>query len=557
MTLGIPETFILDVQNAGDSPAYEVFLSDQLPDDVVDGGMCDAAPSVLTARGFQSNGTTPVSGALTEGVDFTTAFSGRPGCVWTLTFTSAQTVIGVGERLIVTYETQIDADTLNMVALTNVGGATEWKSTDGGNPPTATDRRTYTEVLTNGTPLVLDHEDPHAVGVELPAYLFEKTVHDPISGTPITTAAPGDTVRYRLTLQNVGDPDFIDLDFTDELDALNTPPAFVAGTLNVVTLPGGGTDASDPNGGAQGTGLLDIRDLTLNTGAPPLVIEFDITLATTLVDGTVVTNQSQLALNGALFDESDDPTVNGQADPFVDGDEDPTTLTIVVPPVGVLEKDITQATATIGEAFSYRITVPATPFPFPIYDVQITDDLTATGVDLRFLGVTETSGTVSWTPTNVGTDTNLIIQGTPGGIDIAAGDQVELLITVVLEDTSGNSDGTVFTNTADYTYNFADDDSTSELEGDEGTSPPMTIVEPNLTMTKSGPATMVIATPGLFTLDVQNTGDTPAYQVTLSDRFPDGASGGMCDVPPTQRRPSNRRPISWWLISGPEMLSHE
>ena len=109
------------------------------------------------------------------------------------------------------------------------------------------------------------------------------------------------------------------------------------------------------------------------------------------MDGTVVTNQTQLTLNGALFTRSDDPAVNGPADPFVDGDEDPTRLLIAVPAADALLKANTQATATIGEAFAYRITLPATAFAFPMYDVRITDDLTATGADLRFLGVTKIS----------------------------------------------------------------------------------------------------------------------------------------------------------------------
>jgi uncharacterized repeat protein (TIGR01451 family)/fimbrial isopeptide formation D2 family protein len=532
MTLGVPEAFTLDVQNAGDSPAYQVTVSDQLPDGAT-GGMCDAAPTLLTAQVFQADGTTPVSGALAQGVDFTASFAGAPSCLWTLDFTSAQTAIGVGERLILGYETTIDADTQNGVALTNVAGATEWLSTDGSNPLTAADRRTYTEVLTDGTVGVLDHEDAHSVGVALPAYLFEKTVVDPGTGTPITTAAPGDTLRYRLRLENIGQPDFVDLDFSDELDALNVPPAFEPGSLTLVTVPAGAdTGGTDPNGGAQGTGLLDIADLSLNTGGT-LLIEFDITLASTLVDGTVVTNQSQLQLNGALFTQSDDPNVNGPADPFVAGDEDPTQVLIAVPAVGALRKENTQATATIGESFAYRITVPETPFAFPMYDVRITDDLTTSGADLRFLGVTKISPGGAWTPQNTGTDTALVIEDTSIGIDIPAGEQVVVEITVVLEDTSGNFSGQTFTNTADYTFNFADGDDTSELPGGPGTTPPMTIVEPNLTMAKSGPAQMVIGTPETFTLDVQNAGDSPAYEVVLSDRFPDGATGGTCDVAPT------------------------
>ncbi|NIR38514.1 MAG: hypothetical protein GWN79_15240, partial [Actinobacteria bacterium] len=56
-----------------------------------------------------------------------------------------------------------------------------------------------------------------------------------------------------------------------------------------------------------------------------VVIEFDITLDSSLTNGTVVTNQSTLRLDdGSDFALSDDPNVNGTADPDVPGDEDPT-----------------------------------------------------------------------------------------------------------------------------------------------------------------------------------------------------------------------------------------
>ena len=164
------------------------------------------------------------------------------------------------------------------MALTDVAGATEWWSTDGSDPETVSDRRQYSEVLTDGTVGVVDHEDAHSVGVALPAFLFEKTVHDPTSGALLASAAPGDTVRYRLRLENIGQPDFVDLDFTDELDALNSPAAFVPGSLALVTVPAGAdTGGTDPNGGAQGTGLLSVNDLALDTGSS-LLIEFDVTL---------------------------------------------------------------------------------------------------------------------------------------------------------------------------------------------------------------------------------------------------------------------------------------
>jgi hypothetical protein len=41
--------------------------------------------------------------------------------------------------------------------------------------------------------------------------------------------------------------------------------------------------------------------------------------------------------------------------------------------------------------FRYRVTVPETPYAYPIYDVRITDDLTASSADLRFVSVAKVS----------------------------------------------------------------------------------------------------------------------------------------------------------------------
>ncbi|NIT96732.1 MAG: hypothetical protein GWN79_15630, partial [Actinobacteria bacterium] len=86
--------------------------------------------------------------------------------------------------------------------------------------------------------------------------------------------------------------------------------------------------------------------------------QFDIALDPSLADGTVATNQADLIGGTITLAVSDDPNVNGQADPDVQGDEDPTRVVVATVPVGPLLKENTQATASVGEAFSYRITVP-------------------------------------------------------------------------------------------------------------------------------------------------------------------------------------------------------
>ena len=153
-------------------------------------------------------------------------------------------------------------------SLTNVAGATEWFDDDPTNP----DRGRYARTLTDGTVGVDDHEDAHIVATDPLDYLFEKTVVDPISAAPITTAMPGDTLRYRLFFENRSANPLSGFDLRDEVDRLNGAPVFVPGTLALVTVPVGvDTSGTDPNGGAAGTGRLELQGLSVAPGSSMLV----------------------------------------------------------------------------------------------------------------------------------------------------------------------------------------------------------------------------------------------------------------------------------------------
>jgi len=534
LNLGDAGDFTIDVQNSGNSDAWNAEILDRLPSGA-NGGMCDATPSVLSAQVFAADGVTPVPGKppLAEGTDFSLSYTAAPSCELRLNLLTAASAIGPGEHLILTYRAQLDANTQNGVTLTNVAGAIEWSNGDPSNP----ERQTYTRTLTDGTVGVVDHEDAHSVTVMASGTFFEKSVENLTSGaSPAATAAPGDRLRYTLRLRSFDAP-LADLTFYDDLGALNASAAFVPGSLALVpgSIPvGADTSNTNPNGGTNGSGILDVRNLSVPVSGE-LQLQFDITVDPTLLDGTVVLNQAQLLSGNTTLAESDDPNINGPADPDVTGDEDPTRVVIAVAAIDPLLKQNTQSTASIGEVFSYRITVPQTPYPFDIYDVQILDDLAASAADLRFVGVTKISGSQPWTPSNSGTATNLVIEDVATGIDIPAGEQIVLEIQVVLQDTPTNVSGLSFTNTASYRYHWFDGDPTSERPGPAGTTQPMTIVGPDvLTLEKNGPSQMTLGVPGTFTLDVHNAGSGRAWNLTITDQLPDTPTGGTCDAAPTQ-----------------------
>ena len=118
---------------------------------------------------------------------------------------------------------------------------------------------------------------------------------------------PGDVLHYALRLLAT-DSGFTDVIFRDQL-----PPDFVAGSLVFTSLPAGAVNNSNP-----ATGLIDIRGLDVPAGSE-VRVEFNVTLLSTLANGHMVVNQAQLlGSTEAFLADSDDPNVNGQADPDPD-----------------------------------------------------------------------------------------------------------------------------------------------------------------------------------------------------------------------------------------------
>ncbi len=360
LSLGQPGSFTIDTRNTGPNDAWNTTIRDLLPDGAT-GGMCDTTPQVLSAQVFAADGVTPVpgKGPLLAGTDYTLSYTGAPVCELTLAMLTPAAAIDTDQRLIITYRTQLDAGSQDGATLTNVAGAIEWFDDEISNP----DRVTFTRALTDGTVATLDHEDAHTVTVTLRDYLFEKTVANLTTGTdPAVSASPGDRLRYRIRIENRDTTSLDPLSVQDELDRRIAPAVFAAGTRAVVSVPAG-ADASNTNatGGASGTGLLDVRNLNVAPGAAAL-IEFEITLAPVIANGTIAANQSQLEIDGAPLADSDDPNVNGPSDPFVSGDEDPTRVQIVSAPMFRVEKRSADLTGDpmillAGETLRYTITV--------------------------------------------------------------------------------------------------------------------------------------------------------------------------------------------------------
>jgi uncharacterized repeat protein (TIGR01451 family)/fimbrial isopeptide formation D2 family protein len=279
--------------------------------------------------------------------------------------------------------------------------------------------------------------------------------------------------------------------------------------------------------------------------------------------GLTLTNQAQ-GLSYYSFDDEAVPSLgstSGVRETYGPTNTATTTLTTGAP--GALLKENPATTdVTIGETFSYRITVPATPHPTALNDVRILDNLSASAADLSFVSVSKVSGSQPWTPVNTGTATNLVIEDTTNGIDIPAGEQVVIELTVTVNDNATtNVAGLLFNNTASYTYNQLDNNPATQQPGGGSTTADMRIVEPRLVMSKSGPAQMQLGVPETFTLDVQNTGNSTAWDITITDNLPNPSPGGMCDTPPANItaqvfQADGTTAVSGVLVDGTDFVSN-
>ncbi|MGB5577938.1 MAG: choice-of-anchor K domain-containing protein [Woeseiaceae bacterium] len=525
--------FVIGVQNESEGDAYNATLVDQLPDGPT-GGMCDTTPEILSAQVFAADGVTPVpgKGPLVEGTDYSLAYNGAT-CELTFITQTAESVIGVGERLMIVYRTQLDAGSQDGVVLTNVAGATEWFNADASTM--------YSRNLTDGTVGVGDHEDAHSVTVDLPVLRFEKTVTNVTTGEdPGTVATPGDTLRYSLYVENLSDVAVSDFSIVDEIDRLNADPSFQAGTLNVVTIPAG-ADAgnTNANGGAAGNGLLDIRNLSIGGLGESVLVEFEVQLAPVIANDTFVYNQSEIMFGDLSAAVSDDPNVNGAADPNIDGDEDPTQIQIQSAPYFDVDKVSSYITGDpnvllAGETLRYTITVQNTGTDNAT-SVEIVDlvpaNTTYVAGSTTMNGIAVPDGANGASPLIGGILINAPQDTTPGAMNASVADNLATIVfdVALYPDVP---DGTIISNQA---FVSAVDQGVADIPSDDPRTP---IVDdptqdvvgnyPLLFAPKSAALQVDMGTPGIvdpgdvlrYTITVYNNGTVPATAVELIDVVP-------------------------------------
>lgn len=537
--------YTLNAQNTGGSDAWNTTITDNLP-----AGMSTFSPvPTVTAQIFAPDGVTPVSAPLVNGTDFALTWNGGSSSPSQLILTMLDTTkIAPNQRLIITYQAQLDSTGVaSGTTLTNIAGATRWFSANS----SFAGRRQYDRTIADGTPGTLDFQDVYQVTAALSGYYFQKTVRDLTTGTyPATTAFPGDRLHYTMLLQNFTLPALGGITITDNL------PAGLGSISNITITPAGGAiSVIQPGGGTPGS--ITISGLNLPGGAAitsQIQIEFDATLDANLPNGTIVSNQAGLTgtdSNGQAWSgPSDDPYINGTV--LLGSVGDPALLTIQAP--GALSKANIQGSATIGEQFSYLIKVPATPTNVPLYDVRILDNLGLSAANMTLVGAQVISGG-TWNLTNTGTGTNIILQDLNSGIDIPAGGQAVIRVTVALQNSTTNRGGVTFTNSASYTYDKINGDSLTQVTGSAAATSGMTVVEPHLTAAKSvsyaSPAGKSITAPAApgdvlrYTVTIRNDGSSEAYDADVTDFLPANVSL----VPGSATAQINGVPVSGFITT--------
>jgi uncharacterized repeat protein (TIGR01451 family)/fimbrial isopeptide formation D2 family protein len=246
----------ITVTNSGSAPAYDTMIQDTLPI-----GVRTSTPTITSVT---------VNGSPTT-LSSTTYVSSSG--VFTLPLTDVQE-IDPSATAVINYDVTVDSPITNGVTLINSASVASYDSklsTD------TVERRVYASA---------GPASAATITAQSAAVMVAKSVN-------LANANPGDTLLYTITLTNSGSLAASTATLTDTLDA-NLQP----GTLsNVVVSPNTGITTASPTGGAHGTGLLTISNMTI-ASSQTVTVTYNAKVALTAPFGSTIHNQASFTVPG-------------------------------------------------------------------------------------------------------------------------------------------------------------------------------------------------------------------------------------------------------------------
>ncbi len=334
---------------AGDTIEYQLILlnNGSTNSTAQDINIVDSMPAGLVLDGSFSP-TATINSVPVIGFVAAPTIDGSNVMTWGRDNGDATLDLPAGQMLVITYHATVNL-IVDPSGLIENGVWSDWTSLD--------DVSVY-ERTGDGCPTITAPDDycvgpvyASTIGIA-PALDLQKSVINQTTGAnPGSTASPGDVLRYRIQVTSISAAAAA-YSLQDEIDQLNASAYFVPGSMTMLSVPSG-TDNSSATGGAAGTGLIDLSNLTLN-GWESALVEFTLQLAPVIADGTAVLNQAELTLFGYGSSLSDDPNISGS--------DNPTRTTIISAPQWQFEKivdDLTGASSVLlpGDQLRYTISI--------------------------------------------------------------------------------------------------------------------------------------------------------------------------------------------------------
>jgi uncharacterized repeat protein (TIGR01451 family)/fimbrial isopeptide formation D2 family protein len=401
----------------------------------------------------------------------------------------------------------------------------------------------FTDPVTMGTRTIGPVSTPDPVRVGEPNLTMWKFVTAGAVGSDA-----GDTIRWRVTLQNSGHTTAYRLNWRDVLpNGLNMIDNVVVTPLGGDVFLNGTTTALTSAHAVIGTttNANDTISLPLLQMAPGSIlhIEFGSTVMSSATPGQVLNNQTRAHYTSLVGGGRDNSTNPGNVDDDNNADlnnyEESASQSVTLASLVAIDKSVIPSVYTIGQTVTYRIRVDMIQGTLP--SLVVTDILPA---GLSYVGHSISFGHIGMLPTNGSYNTRLgtgqTVQFNFGNlINPANGtitdDYILIQVNARVDNVAANQSGVVLRNgeqaegstlTLQYgsgpptVLSFDHDSIQPGLQG-----VPITLIEPDLIVSKTAnPTQSSLGDPVTFTITVQHSGQSTAdaYDLTLVDVLPSG-----------------------------------